>query len=532
MKKKKALATMLAAVMALGMTACGSTNTTSSSTSSTDTTSTNSKDNTSSSSAAQTTADEGDPYEVVLEWPAIGNTPTEENLQKIEAAINEVTVPEINCTVKLYPVELNELSNANTLAISTGEKVDLIVSVNTGVGTLVDQGLIVPMDEYVDTYGADIQQKLGDALSNGIYQNQLYGVSNAYIQAESYGFIARADLLDAAGVEIDESKVYTLDELSDILDTVAATQQVGNGFYMVANINSTSDIYTSFFGTVDALGASTASGGLLLTDGYDNTTIENIYASDAYADYAKTMYDWAQKGYIPADAASNTDDGQVQLKTGNYFGEFYWTTPGGAAGIGANVGYDFKNIHLAEPYKKTSQSILWSIPTTSENPQKAFEFLNLLYGDNNIDDTLMFGLEGETYQVVEDNGTDRIVKFIDGIDAASAPYYCYAGVYGDRLTWSIWEPNTIDFNQQLRDFNDTITAASPALGYSFEITDDISSAYSAVSAVVKQYTPTISAGAADPDTYLPQFIQDLETAGINDVIAENQKQFDAWRAAK
>ena len=144
----------------------------------------------------------------------------------------------------------------------------------------------------------------------------------------------------------------------------------------------------------------------------------------------------------------------------------------------------------------------------------------------------MFGLEGETYQVVEDNGTDRIVKFIDGIDAASAPYYCYAGVYGDRLTWSIWEPNTIDFNQQLRDFNDTITAASPALGYSFEITDDISSAYSAVSAVVKQYTPTISAGAADPDTYLPQFIQDLETAGINDVIAENQKQFDAWRAAK
>ena len=179
MKKKKALATMLAAVMALGMTACGSTNTTSSSTSSTDTTSTNSKDNTSSSSAAQTTADEGDPYEVVLEWPAIGNTPTEENLQKIEAAINEVTVPEINCTVKLYPFELNDLSNANTLAISTGEKIDLIVSVNTGVGTLVDQGLIVPMDEYVDTYGADIQQKLGDALSNGIYQNQLYGVSNA-----------------------------------------------------------------------------------------------------------------------------------------------------------------------------------------------------------------------------------------------------------------------------------------------------------------------------------------------------------------
>lgn len=524
MKKKRILAGILAATMALGMTACGSGS--SASTGNADSSATE------SDSVAQTTADDEAPYEVVLEWPAIGNTPTEENLQKIEDAINEISLPAINCTVKLYPVEFNALSNTNTLSISTGEKIDLIVSVSTGVGTLVDQGLILPMDEYIDSYGSDIQRKLGDAVANGYYQNQLYGISNAYISAESFGYIARTDILEAAGVEIDDAKIYTLDELSDILDTVAAVEPVGNGFYMVANINSSSDIFTSFLGVTDTLGATTSSGGLILTDDADNTTIQNIYASDEYAAYAQTMYDWAQKGYISADAASNTDDGQVQLATGNYLGEFYWTTPGGAEQITANIGYDFTKIHMAEPIKKTSQSILWSIPTTSENPQKAFEFLNLLYGDNDIDDMLMYGLEGETYEVVEDNGTDRLVRFVDGLDASSAPFYCYAGVYGDRLTWSIWEPCDINFNQDLREFNETITKASPAYGYSFEVTDEVSSAYSAVTSVINQYTPTLSAGAADPSTYLPQFLQDLETAGINDVIAENQRQFDAWRAAQ
>ena len=55
-------------------------------------------------------------------------------------------------------------------------------------------------------------------------------------------------------------------------------------------------------------------GGLLLKDNWDNTTVENIYASDQYAEYAQQMYEWAQKGYIPADAASNTESGTEQIR--------------------------------------------------------------------------------------------------------------------------------------------------------------------------------------------------------------------------
>ena len=68
------------------------------------------------------------------------------------------------------------------------------------------------------------------------------------------------------------------------------------------------------------------------------------------------------------------------------------------------------------------------------------------------------------------------------------------------------------------------------MGYCFVITDEISSAYSAVTAVIEQYAPVISAGAVDPETSLAEFNAALEAAGIDDIIAANQEQLDAWLA--
>ena len=85
----------------------------------------------------------------------------------------------------------------------------------------------------------------------------------------------------------------------------------------------------------------------------------------------------------------------------------------------------------------------------------------------------------------------------------------------------------MDLNQTLREFNDTITLISPAMGYCF-VTDSVQTEYAAVQSVVSQYVPIISAGAIDPATELPEFLDALEAAGINDIIEENQRQFDEW----
>lgn len=42
----------------------------------------------------------------------------------------------------------------------------------------------------------------------------------------------------------------------------------------------------------------------------------------------------------------------------------------------------------------------------------------------------------------------------------------------------------------------------------------------------------IQGGKVDPAEQLPAFLQALEDAGINDVIAAKQAQYDEWRAAQ
>jgi putative aldouronate transport system substrate-binding protein len=47
---------------------------------------------------------------------------------------------------------------------------------------------------------------------------------------------------------------------------------------------------------------------------------------------------------------------------------------------------------------------------------------------------------------------------------------------------------------------------------------------------VQRYTKGLESGVLDPDTVLPEFISELESAGINTIIEEKQRQLDEWAA--
>lgn len=48
--------------------------------------------------------------------------------------------------------------------------------------------------------------------------------------------------------------------------------------------------------------------------------------------------------------------------------------------------------------------------------------------------------------------------------------------------------------------------------------------------MVNQYLPGLAWGSIDPATELPKFLSDLEEAGLDNIIAEKQKQLDEWAA--
>ena len=50
--------------------------------------------------------------------------------------------------------------------------------------------------------------------------------------------------------------------------------------------------------------------------------------------------------------------------------------------------------------------------------------------------------------------------------------------------------------------------------------------------VIAKYLTQLEYGTVDVDTVLPEFLKDLENAGMNKIIEENQRQLNEWLAGQ
>ena len=470
--------------------------------------------------------------EIFWQWPSTGTT--YEGLQDVEDALNAMMEPDIGVHVTLEPVAFSELVNRLTLDVSSGTQVDLSLSVGTGMGPLVSSNLIQPIGDLVDEYGQAMLEDCGASIAGGIYEGELYGVGPAYITTNRYGLQARKDLLDKYGIEYDTEKVYTLDEIEEIFATIKAGE--GENFYCATFGGIDREpLYGAAF-ALDRCVATTASGVLMLERDFKDTTLVNLYETEEYKEYVERMYDWAQKGYISKDAVTNTETSDTLISGGNYLGVFAWTTVGYSETLQSTTGYEMVGLTTCDGYRSsdTANTVLWSVPVTSGNPEKAVQALNYIYEHEECAWMLQYGLEGVSYEVLEETEEGTLIQYL-GDDPSTLPYYQPYGVYGNRLGWPIAAPNSIDMNAKLIEFDSAIEEAgervSAIYGYQFA-SDSVATEYAAVNAVLAQYLPTFNTGAVDPAEMLPEFQEALKAAGIDKVIEENQRQLDEWLAAQ
>ena len=261
-------------------------------------------------------ADE-EPYEIVMAIPTLGAEPS--GLLDVENAVNEIVEPELGVKVTLYPISFFDLTSQQNLMITSGDKLDLASTIFSSLGSWVDKGAFMELDELYVQYGADIEKAEGRAMAGGYYNGKLYAIPSEEKQARSYGFYARKDMVDELGINFDEDKTYTLDDLEKLF--VAYKEKYGDGYYCVAGTASNSDFY-GYVHEVDNLGSSNSTGILAGGGLDDDLTVQNMYALDSYKEYADTMYAWAQAGYYSPDAATNTDANTVQIQSGYYLGSF------------------------------------------------------------------------------------------------------------------------------------------------------------------------------------------------------------------
>ena len=506
--KKKVLAGILAATMAFSMAACGSTGSSSDSGSS------------AASGSTAKTEEKGEPYTVTMVLQG-SQQPDEE---RIEEKINEILEPELNAKLDIVVLPWASASQQLQLMLSGDEKIDLLYTSATTAVQYMHSGQIMDMSELIDKYGTNLKDIYGEDIAK---TNQIdgfvYGVPNQIERGSIPAIFMRKDLVEKYNINTDEIK-----EPKD-MEKVFETVQAGEPDMTMLFSSNNSDTPLSRLSRADGLGD--ANTGALM-DQTNSTTVENYFASDWYKETATMLHDWYQKGYISQDAGTNTENWRTVCKAGNLFSLFFSYHPGTPVEFESSTGYDFEIVPFYnEPIINSSSynGVTFSIAQNSENPEKTMEVLDYIYGSSEIMNLLNWGEQDKDYVIEDaDNG---IINFPEGITSDNAGYNLNLGwELPNQFIAYKWTGSDPQLWEKMEEFNGS-AKSSKAVGFLFD-SSNCSSEIAALSNIVKQYSGALYSGSGDPDELIPELLEALDDAGINEVIQAKQEQLDAFLAAK
>ena len=492
--KKRILAAILTLSMVVSMTACGN------------------SDAGGSKDSAKNNGNGDEPYTVTM----VLNGSTQPDEERIEQKINEILEPELNANLDIVVLPWASASQQLQLMLSGDEKIDVFYTQATNAVQYMNAGQIVDMSELIDKYGTNIKQIYGEDIAKiNQVEGFVYGVPNQIERGSIPAIFMRKDLVEK--YNIDTTQIKEPKDLESVFETVKAGEPDMTMLYS----SSENDAPATRLFRGDTLSDNNYLG--VLMDQTNSTKLENFFATDWFKDTTTMLHNWYQKGYISQDAGTNTENWRTVCKAGNLFSLFFSYHPGTPVEFESSTGYDFEIVPFYnEPIINSSSynGVTFSIAQNSENPEKTMEVLDYIYGSSEIMNLLNWGEQDKDYVIEDaDNG---IINFPEGITSDNAGYNLNLGwELPNQFIAYKWTGSDPQLWEKMEEFNGS-AKSSKAVGFLFD-SSNCSSEIAALSNIVKQYSGALYSGSGDPDELIPELLEALDDAGINEVIQAKQK---------
>lgn len=469
------------------------------------------------SKAAQQSEKNEEPAELNVMFYVQGDPP--KDLRLVEEKVSELTKKKINATVKLTAISLGDYTKKINLMLSGNEKLDVMMTGSRmGFSGQATRGQLIELNALLNKDGSDIKKLLGDGIPN--MNGKIYGIPTISPSAGQNGFLLRKDLVDK--YKIDVNKVMTLDDLEQVLKTIKKNEPRLEPVVPFVTGIPTTNVYNWFDNLEDFFG---------VLPNYDNNLkLVNVYETPEYAEFVKTMRRWYNEGLFMADIASTKENRLTLLKANRGAGYFGPLKPGINEQATRQNAVPTVSIPLQAAAKKSTMNLtgaMWAIARNSTNPEKAMQFLNLMFVDKDLVNLLNWGIEGTHYIKIADNMVDlpQGVTFKDSKYSINQPV-----LWGNSFLTYLFKGEDPDLWKKQAAYQDS-AKASRAYGFMFDNTP-VSAELTALQNVKNEFAIAIESGSIDPEKNLPIFIQKLKAAGIDKYIVEKQKQLDAWAASK
>ncbi|ACT04114.1 DUF3502 domain-containing protein [Paenibacillus sp. JDR-2] len=531
---KKSSAILLSILMASSLAACSGNNNKENKPADTAKPSNNASTNTEGSTNTGGDAAVDTSKFVKITYMVLGNKPTNGQFEKVLAEVNKIMKEKINAELEWKWIEWTDWQTKYNLALASGEPVDLITIGTDWLDTWgnAQRGAFMNLDDLLpkyapQTYNSIPQEDWAESKYNG---KIVLIPEDQYTQWVNHGFFYRGDWAKEAGITepikdwegIGKYLQYIKDNKPDVIpwDAVSGTSTFG-GFDTSYTDNLELPISTGYLP-------------VFTTKSYDEKyTVNSPVFEDTMVKYATMMKEWADKGFWREDVLNNKNDTRASLRAGLTGMDQHHTQTFGGLRVQMDKDQPGSDLQMFPFARQGGNNLLelsithggTSVGAHSKNPERALMAYDLIRNDEQIYHLLNYGIEGVQYEVKDGKRQQPA-----GYDETKDGFY--SDFWGGRVdkfeipSVTVWDQLEETYYAEY----DKIKKAYPYGQFVFDKTP-VEAELTAITQVTGEMGPAIAYGkAGDPVKAVEQFRSKLKTAGYDKVLAELQKQMDAYKA--
>lgn len=451
------------------------------------------------------------PYELVLYF--FGDP--QKDTELIEQKVNEYIQPKINATVKINFVPWAEAEQKVPVFLASGQKIDVLFAQAKHMVPLASKGALNPVNELLEKHGQDaLKSMYSKFLDLSKVNGQNYGVQNPKEIASQWVLRFNEPLLkqhgiDASGVNSIASAEPILKQLKEKDATIYPIEPTQQSLW-----------YVPF----DYVMNENIPFGMVYEPMTKDDKIVSMWETPEAKQALETVHAYYKAGYIRPDVATyarpENEEQAGKWLTGISGGiptaEVIWTN---------RAGFDVSYNPVEKPIVTTNSVMgaMLTIPKTSEDPERAMMFINMLHGDVYLHNLFVYGIEGTHYEKVSDN-------VVRDLPARKERWNTGWFQFGNGFLNYLTEADPADKWEQFKKFNDE-AQVSPLVGFVFDPAP-VQAEIAAIQNVTAEVRLPLITGSVNPEQFLPKVNEKLKAAGSEKVIAEMQKQYDAWKATQ
>lgn len=472
---------------------------------------------------------------VELNFVALGNKPTNGQLEKVRDEWNKYLKEKINASLDIKWVEWADYTTKYNLLLASGEPLDLINTASDWLDLFpnAQKGAFKELDDLLPKYAP---QTWANVTKENWEQTKLNGKivtipEDQYSQWVNHGFMYRGDWAKQFGITEPikdwEGMGKYFQGIKDNKKGVIPWDLAGGGFSAFFGwVNA----YTPEIG-IDPIPLPCNGGAIVYGKSIDDpyTAVSPIF-EDTFMNYAKTMKQWGDAGYWREDVLNYKGDGVATMKAGQsgtrqhhtqtyvgFYNELEKNQPGSDLQYYSFSDTSNNLVKIAITHGGTS------VGANSKNPERALMAYDLIRNDEKMYKLFNYGLEGVQYEVKDGKRVEPA-----GYNADRDGFYTdFWGGRNDKfeIPSATIYPKYQDLYKKL----EAVAKPYPYGRFTFD-KSPIENEIAAIGDVVNKNLPAISWGkAGDPEKAVNDFREQLKQAGFDKYMAEIQKQLDAYK---